>query len=93
MAEVKFEPLADRIIVRPDPEEVEEGGILKPQESIDKPQTGTVVAVGPGTKDYEMKTKPGDKVFFSKYGHVELPTPEEKLIVIEEPNLYCKIST
>ena len=49
MSKISIRPLDDRIVVEPlDAEETTAGGILLPDSSREKPQRGTVVAVGPG---------------------------------------------
>ena len=52
---MKLKPLADRVIIKPTAaEEVTMGGIIIPDSAKEKPQRGTVLAVGQGTKDEEM---------------------------------------
>ena len=49
---MKFRPLHDRVVVkRIDAEEKTAGGIIIPDTAKEKPQTGEVVAVGPGGRD------------------------------------------
>ena len=56
MAEVNLKPLADRVIVEPmEEEEVTSSGIVLPETAKEKPQKGTLVAVGPGRKDEQGK--------------------------------------
>lgn len=64
-----------------------------PETSVEAPQSGTIIAVGPGTKEYSMQTKEGDKAYFSKYGNAEIPLNGEKLLIISEPDLYGFIRT
>lgn len=73
MAKVNIKPLADRVLVRPhEAEEKTESGIIIPDTAKEKPQRGTVVAVGKGTKDEEMEVKEGDEVLYGKYAGTEL---------------------
>ena len=49
MAEIKMKPLGDRVIVEPlEQEEKTASGIILPETAKEKPQQGTVLAVGPG---------------------------------------------
>ena len=87
-----FQPLGDRIIIKPlDPESKSKGGILLPDTVKEKPQEGKVVAVGKG-KVLENGTvqkpevKEGDVVLYGKYSGTEVTTKDgqEYLIVREE---------
>ena len=66
---LKLKPLADRVVVEPDPaEEVSTGGIILPDTAQEKPQQGTVAAVGPGKisdagSEIAMNLKKGDKYY------------------------------
>ena len=52
MADVNLKPLADRVVVEPlEEDEVTASGIVLPETAKEKPQKGTVLAVGPGRKD------------------------------------------
>ena len=58
MTGVKIKPLADRVLVEPmEAEETTASGIIIPETAKEKPQKGTVVAVGPGTSDEKMEVK------------------------------------
>ena len=49
MAKIKIRPLDDRVVIRPaESEEITAGGIVLPDSAKEKPQRGTVVAVGSG---------------------------------------------
>ena len=80
-AKLAFKPLGNRIIVEPsdDEEQMSVGGIYIPDTAKEKPQEGTVVAVGPGRltddgKRIPVEVKVGDVVVFSKYGGTEYTT-------------------
>jgi len=91
MGELKLRPLADRVIVAPiEEEEITAGGIVLPETAKEKPQKGTVLAVGPGKKDDQGKVIPvdvavGDVVLYAKYGgtEVKLGTGQEVLVLRE----------
>ena len=74
---LKLKPLADRVVVEAAPaEEMSSGGIILPDTAQEKPQQGTVVAVGPGKvndsgKEVAMSVKKGDKILYGKYSGTE----------------------
>jgi len=85
-------PLHDRVIVRPAPaEEKTSGGIIIPDTAKEKPQRGTVVAAGPGSKDEPVTVKPGDTVLYGKYAGAELQLNGENLLVLRESDILAKI--
>ena len=59
---MNIKPLADRVLVLPAQAEEKVGGIIIPDTAKEKPQHGTVVATGEGTKDEAMVLKEGDEV-------------------------------
>ena len=92
---MKFKPLSDRVILeQEEPENKTASGIVLPDTAQEKPQTGKVVAVGPGKTTDEGKLIPsavkvGDTVVFSKYGGTELKDPESSkdFIIISEKDI------
>lgn len=95
----KLEPLGDRVVIKPTPkEEVSKGGIVLPDTAQEKPQEGTVIAVGPGKvsddgKRVGMDVKEGDKVIYSKYAGTEFKLDEEDLVIMRESDIYAKKSS
>ena len=83
-------PLADRVVVQPaSREEVSVSGIIIPDTaSREKPEQGTVVAVGPGKYEdgtlVPMTVKVGDTVLFSKYGYDEVKIDGEDYFILAE---------
>ncbi len=68
MGKLNIKPLHDRVLVEPaKAEEKTIGGIIIPDTAKEKPQKGTIVAVGPGKKDEPMTVKEGDTVLYGKY--------------------------
>jgi chaperonin GroES len=66
-------PLYERVLIKPREKETEtESGILIPQKSVKRPNVGTVVAVGDGSSNNEMKVKEGDLVICNRYAGVDL---------------------
>jgi chaperonin GroES len=88
MAKVKIKPLADRVLVKPAPaEEKTAAGIIIPDTAKEKPQKGTVVAVGPGKKDEPMSVKVGDKVLYGKYAGTELTIDGSNYLIMRESDI------
>ncbi|MDE7397850.1 MAG: co-chaperone GroES, partial [Muribaculum sp.] len=68
-----IKPLSDRVLIKPTPaEERTMSGIIIPDSAQEKPLRGTIIAVGPGTKDVEMTVKENDVVIYSKYSGSEI---------------------
>ena len=93
---VKLKPLADRVVVKPIPrEEKTKGGIYLPETATkEKPQEGTVLAVGPGRVLDDGSRKPmevqvGDRVLFAKYAGTEFKSEEdeEEFIILSEKDI------
>ena len=93
---VKFEPLADRVIIKPiEEEEVSRGGIVLPDTAKEKSHEGEVIAVGPGRltedgKRIAIDVKVGDKVVYAKYGGAEIKIEGEELIILRESDILAK---
>ena len=92
MAKVKIKPLADRVLVEPaQAEEKTAGGIIIPDTAKEKPQKGTVVAVGPGKKDEPMTVKVGDVVLYGKYSGTELTVDGGNYLIMRESDIVAII--
>lgn len=82
---MNVKPLADRVIIRPaQAEEVTAAGIIIPDSAKEKPLKGTVIAVGPGTKDETMELKDGDTVLYGKYAGTELEIEGDKVLIMRQ---------
>lgn len=94
---MKVKPLADRVLVRPlEQEEQRKGNIIIPDTAKEKPQEGTVVAVGPGrlTDSGErtaMEVKEGDRVLFGKYSGTEVTIDDEEYLIMRESDILAII--
>jgi len=89
---VNIKPLADRVIVAPaEAEQKTAGGIIIPDTAKEKPQKGTVVAVGPGKKDEPMTLKVGDTVLYGKYSGTEVSVDGETLLIMKESDIYATL--
>jgi chaperonin GroES len=81
-------PLEDRILVRPEEgEETTVSGIVIPDTAKEKPQEGTVLAVGPGKRSDSGELIPvdvseGDRVIYSKYGGTDVKLDGEDLLIL-----------
>ena len=92
-----LKPIADRIVVRREAaEEKTAGGILLPDAAKNKPQRGTVVAVGPGKMKpdgsrAEMQLKVGDKVLFTSWAGAEFKdrAADGDILLMHEGDVMC----
>ena len=91
---MKLKPLGDRVLVTrcEGDEEKSAGGIIIPDTAKEKPQRGTVVAVGPGTlKDDGTRTplevKKGDEVLFGKYSGTEVKIGAKEMLIMNESDI------
>jgi chaperonin GroES len=85
--EFNLKPLEDRIVVQPsEEEETTTSGIVIPDTAKEKPQEGTVVAVGPGRFEdgsrVPLDVSVGDKVIYSKYGGTEVKVEGEEYLIL-----------
>jgi chaperonin GroES len=88
MSEVKIRPLEDRVLVEPQAaEEKTASGLIIPDSAKEKPQRGTVVAVGPGTKDVKMEVKVGDIVLYGKYSGTELTINKKDYLMMKHSDI------
>lgn len=94
MAVDNIKPLADRVVVEPLPaEEKTAGGIIIPDTAKEKPQKGTVVAVGPGKKDEPMSVQVGQTVLYSKYAGTEITIDGKEYLIMRESDIYAILSS
>ena len=85
---VNIRPLADRVLVEPAAaEETTASGIIIPDSAKEKPQRGTVVAVGPGKKDEPTTVKEGDTVLYGKYSGTELQHDGKDYMIMRESDI------
>ena len=92
MAKLSIKPLADRVVIEPAAaEQKTASGIIIPDTPKEKPQQGTVVAVGPGTKDNKMTLKVGDKVIYGKYAGTEFHLDGKDYMIMRENDVIAII--
>ena len=96
---MKLKPLGDRLIVKPiEEEETTASGIVLPETAKEKPQKGTVIAVGDGAWDEDgekripLDVAEGDEVLYSKYGGTEIKIDGEELLVLRESDVLAKVA-
>ncbi len=89
---LSIKPLADRVVIEPAAaEEKTASGIIIPDTAKEKPQRGTVVAVGPGKKDEPTSVKVGDSVLYGKYAGTEISVEGKDYLIMKESDLYAVI--
>ena len=89
---MNIKPLADRVLIEPaEAEQKTASGIIIPDTAKEKPQRGTVLAVGNGTKDHEMTVKVGDNVLYGKYSGTEIEYYGAKYMIMKESDIYAII--
>ena len=87
-------PKSDRVIIKPAPaEEKTSGGIIIPDTAKEKPQRGTVIAVGPGKYAeltgnlIPMTVKVGENVYYGKYAGTEINLNGEDYLIMRESDI------
>ncbi|MDR2868626.1 MAG: co-chaperone GroES [Bacteroidales bacterium] len=87
---VNIKPLADRVLIEAaEAEQKTAGGIIIPDTAKEKPQKGTVVAVGPGKKDEPMTVKVDDVVLYGKYSGTEIVIDGATYLMMKESDIYA----
>ena len=96
---MKLQPLEDRIVVRSsEPEETTVSGLVIPDTAKEKPQQGTVLAVGPGRRSEHtgdlipVDVAAGDTVVYSKYGGTEITVEGEDLLILSSRDVLAIVS-
>ncbi len=85
---LNIKPLSDRVLIEPLPAETKTAsGIFIPDTAKEKPQRGTVVAVGNGTKDHKMTVSVGDTVLYGKYAGTELKLEGKDYLIMREDDI------
>jgi chaperonin GroES len=87
---INVKPLADRVIIEAAPAEAKTAsGIIIPDSAKEKPQRGTVLAVGPGKVDEPMTVAVGDVVLYGKFSGTEITIENKDLLIMREADLYA----
>ncbi len=89
---LNIKPLADRVLVEPAAaEEKTASGIFIPDTAKEKPQRGTVVAVGPGKKDEPTSVSVGNTVLYGKYSGTEINIDGINYLMMRESDILAII--
>ena len=83
-----IKPLADRVLIEPKEAETKTAsGIYIPDTAKEKPQQGTVIAVGNGKKDEPMELSVGDEVLYGKYAGTEITMDGKKYLIMRQSDV------
>ena len=92
MSKINITPLADRVIIKQAAAETKTAsGIIIPDTSQEKPQKGSVIAVGKGTKENPVTVKAGENVLYSKYAGTELKHEGTDYLIMKESDILAII--
>lgn len=90
MSKVNIKPLADRVLVEPAAaEEKTASGIIIPDTAKEKPQRGSVIAVGDGKPDEPITVKVGDSVLYGKYAGTEITVEGKEYLIMRESDIFA----
>ncbi len=98
MASVNIQPLEDKILVQAnEAETTTASGLVIPDTAKEKPQEGTVLAVGPGRVDDNGNRIPidvveGDVVIYSKYGGTEVKYSGQEYLILSARDVLAKVT-
>ena len=93
VASKKLRPLGDRVVLKPSArEEMTKSGIVLPDTAKEKPQEGSILAVGPGRvlddgKREAMDVKVGQKVLYGKYAGTEFKVDGDELLIVSQKDI------
>jgi chaperonin GroES len=97
MKDIKLKPLDERIVVEPvEAEEKTAGGIVLPDSAQEKPQRGTVLAIGPGKlldsgERAALSVARGDEVIYGKYSGSDIEIDGRELKILRESDVLAKV--
>ena len=93
----KLRPLGHRLVVKPSArEEMTKSGIVLPDTVKERPQEGTILAVGPGRTLDDGTREPievavGQKILFQKYAGTEFKLDDEELLILSQKDVLAVI--
>src|SRR5262245_19811498 len=96
---MNLRPLADRVVVEPsEGDEKTATGLYLPETAKEKPQQGTIVAVGPGRRDdngkiVAMDVAMNDTVLYAKYAGTEIKLDGKKLLIPKESDILAVVAS
>jgi len=97
MKDIKLKPLDERVVVEPvEAEEKTAGGIVLPDTAKEKPQRGTVLAVGPGKllesgDRSALSVAVGDEVIYGKYAGTDIEVDGREVKILREGDILAKV--
>ena len=97
MKDIKLKPLDERVVVEPvEAEEKTAGGIVLPDSAKEKPQRGTVLAVGPGKlldsgERGPLSVAVGDEVIYGKYSGSDIEVDGRDVKILRESDILAKV--
>jgi chaperonin GroES len=95
--DINLRPLDDRVVVEPkEAEEMTAGGIVLPDTAKEKPQRGTVLAIGPGKlldngERGKLSVVVGDQVIYGKYAGSDVEVDGREVKILRESDILAKI--
>jgi chaperonin GroES len=94
---INIRPLDDRVVVEPlEAEEMTAGGIVLPDTAKERPQRGTVLAIGPGKvldngERGTLSVATGDEVIFGKYAGTDIEVDGREVKILRESDILAKV--
>lgn len=89
---MKIKPLADRVVIEPNPaEEKTAGGLYIPDTAKERPLVGKVVAVGAGTADVKMEVAVGDTVLYGTYAGTLVSVEGYEVLIMKQSDILAII--
>src|SRR5271165_6939922 len=95
--DIKLKPLDDRVVVEPvEAEEMTAGCIVLPDTAKEKPQRGTVLAIGPGKLldaggRGPLSVVVGDEVIYGKYAGSDIEVDGREVKILRENDILAKV--
>ncbi|MBR2351638.1 MAG: co-chaperone GroES [Alistipes sp.] len=89
---MNVKPLSDRVLILPTPaEQKTAAGLIIPDTAKEKPLSGKVVAVGPGTAEVKMEVKVGDEVLYGKYAGTEVAVDGQTYLIMAQKDVLAVV--
>ena len=87
---ISLKPLGDRVVIEPiEQDSMTAGGIVLPDTAKEKPQEGTVLAIGP---DVEAELAEGDRAMYAKYAGTEVKMDGKEVIILREDDILAVVA-
>lgn len=94
-----LKPLGDRVVIKPTPvKEVTKSGIYIPENVKEKPQEGTIIAIGPGKFNdkgvhFPLEVREGQKILYNKYSGTEFKLHDEEFLILSEKDILAIVES